>query len=152
MNQRRHPIPGGVCVWYRRGMDDPWDTYRARPTAKARRPKGSKAPLTTTERVARRRAQRADRMAGVKNGPCMDCGGTFPVVCMDLDHRDPDDKDRSMPGVTGPSNMSRAVGWSKVLAEIQKCDLVCANCHRLRTATRLGWAGTAPERDSGPRS
>jgi hypothetical protein len=47
---------------------------------------------------------------------------------MDFDHINPDKKD---------SNVGRLVWgltpWDKVLAEIEKCDLVCANCHRLRT-------------------
>lgn len=30
----------------------------------------------------------------------------------------------------------RAYGWDKVLAEIRKCEVVCANCHRERTYNR----------------
>ena len=35
----------------------------------------------------------------------------------------------------------RASGWSlqKIQEEITKCEVVCANCHRIRTATRAGW-------------
>jgi hypothetical protein len=29
--------------------------------------------------------------------------------------------------------------WASVLAEIEKCEVVCANCHRRRTARQLGW-------------
>jgi hypothetical protein len=30
--------------------------------------------------------------------------------------------------------------WSRLAAEIGKCDIVCANCHRMRTARRAGWS------------
>ncbi len=67
----------------------------------------------------------------LKRRPCMDCGGTFPPVCMDFDH---------LPGNKKSGNVSTMarLGWSteKILAEIAKCDLVCSNCHRIRTATR----------------
>lgn len=29
---------------------------------------------------------------------------------------------------------------AEILAEIAKCDLVCANCHAIRTFSRSGWA------------
>jgi hypothetical protein len=29
--------------------------------------------------------------------------------------------------------------WSRVLLEIEKCDVRCANCHRRRTAQQYGW-------------
>jgi hypothetical protein len=67
-----------------------------------------------------------DRINAMKNGrPCMDCGGYFPPVCMDFDHRDPSNKSFSVAG-------SKRRLWI-LLEEISKCDLVCANCHRIRT-------------------
>ena len=62
-----------------------------------------------------------------KNQPCMDCGGSFPLVCMDYDHRDPKTKKQSI---------GKCLAWSNeqaLLDEIAKCDVVCANCHRIRT-------------------
>ncbi len=58
--------------------------------------------------------------------PCMDCGLFFPPYVMEFDHRDPADK---------LDKVSRLVHYkfSRMLAEIAKCDLVCANCHRTRT-------------------
>jgi hypothetical protein len=68
--------------------------------------------------------------AGLKAGPCQDCGGTFAPGAMHWDHR---------PG----ENKIADVGWlatrrnrQRILDEIAKCDLVCANCHAVRTAER----------------
>jgi hypothetical protein len=61
----------------------------------------------------------------LKAGPCADCGGDFPPFVKDWHHRDPDSKS---------FNVSERWGRSKeiLLAEIEKCDLLCANCHRIR--------------------
>lgn len=61
-----------------------------------------------------------------KNKPCMDCGEAHPWFVMDFDHRDPSAKTAN---VSLMINRPRGV----ILAEIEKCDLVCANCHRKRT-------------------
>ena len=61
--------------------------------------------------------------------PCMDCGGKFPVECMDFDHRDPKTKTLNIAQVSHH-------GIQKILKEIEKCDIVCANCHRVRTQRR----------------
>ncbi len=67
----------------------------------------------------------------LKSGPCMDCGGAFPPYVMDFDHRDPATKYRPVSQLTGRNEAT-------ILAEIDKCDLVCANCHRIRTYSGLG--------------
>lgn len=62
-----------------------------------------------------------------KKSPCADCGGTFPAVCMDFDH---------VRGVKKTGiNQIVAQFWSVdiLLEELAKCELVCANCHRIRT-------------------
>jgi hypothetical protein len=64
-----------------------------------------------------------------KNKPCMDCGGTFPFECMDFDH------------VRGTKlgNLNKlftGAAMETILAEIAKCELVCSNCHRIRTRKR----------------
>lgn len=79
--------------------------------------------------------QRVDSNAAVarqlKSVPCMDCGGTFHWVAMDFDHR---------PGEEKLCEVSKLVseGYSLdlILAEIAKCDVVCSNCHRVRTFVR----------------
>lgn len=60
--------------------------------------------------------------------PCADCGTSFPAVCMDFDH------------VRGKKLGNVGTMWSwdieKLRAEIAKCEIVCACCHRLRTQAR----------------
>lgn len=68
-------------------------------------------------------------LAQLKSVPCADCKGTFDPVCMDFDHREPGTKREAV------SKLFKR-GKKAVLAEIAKCDVVCANCHRLRTYRR----------------
>lgn len=58
--------------------------------------------------------------------PCVDCGVHYPYYVMDYDHRDP---------TTKTTNLARMPRHSleSIQKEIDKCDLVCANCHRTRT-------------------
>lgn len=65
-----------------------------------------------------------------KNKPCEDCGKSYPPYVMDFDHRDPNIKEFN---VGGSCHMH---GLAKTLEEIDKCDVVCANCHRIRTFGR----------------
>jgi hypothetical protein len=80
----------------------------------------------------RRSRERRLFLDQLKAVPCADCGGEFPAVCMDFDHRDPSTKSFTI-------SANKTVSWEKLLAEIAKCDVVCANCHRLRSAVRGGW-------------
>lgn len=69
------------------------------------------------------------------NTPCCDCGNYYDPICIDFDHTEPIKK------AFGISGASKVLGYSiiKILLEIEKCDIVCANCHRLRTKQRGGW-------------
>lgn len=69
-----------------------------------------------------------------KQSPCADCKQVFPPCCMDFDHKEYGSKKKNVAILVGE-------GYSKeiILKEIAKCDLVCANCHRIRTRER-GWA------------
>jgi hypothetical protein len=62
-----------------------------------------------------------------KDRPCALCGKSFSVLCMDFHHRDPSTKLFSL----GHSHAQYRP--NKVLKEIEKCDVYCANCHRLIT-------------------
>jgi len=76
------------------------------------------------------RKEVADVINEMKRKPCMDCGLVFPPICMDFDHRPGTKKVRNV------SQMVRDSSLNTVLVEISKCDLVCSNCHRIRTHSR----------------
>lgn len=79
----------------------------------------------------RRSADLKARVREAKARPCADCGGTFDPVCMDFDH---------LPGFEKAADVCtmirRKMAWAKIAAEIAKCEVVCANCHRIRTRDR----------------
>jgi hypothetical protein len=62
--------------------------------------------------------------------PYVDCGESDPVV-LEFDHL----RDKSY----NVSALLRAWSWNRVLQEIEKCEVVCANCHKRRTAKQFGW-------------
>ena len=64
---------------------------------------------------------------------CRDCGVSDPRV-LDFDHRDPSVKEFQI-----SQALSGSYTLSRVRSEVDKCDVRCANCHRLRTAEQLGW-------------
>lgn len=83
---------------------------------------------------AARKQRHAEWLASLKTGPCADCGVTYPHFVMDWDHRP--DEEKLFALSKGPSHSRE-----ECLAEVAKCDLVCSNCHRYRTAIRGGWRG-----------
>lgn len=81
------------------------------------------------EKAKRREAQRT-YIQKAKEHPCADCNVQYPYYVMEFDH------------VRGKKryNLNRlakvSASWATIDAEIAKCDVVCANCHRERTYTR----------------
>lgn len=61
--------------------------------------------------------------------PCTDCGIKYPQYVMEFDHLPEFEKLASVSSMT-------SAGMDKVLAEIAKCEIVCANCHATRTWKR----------------
>lgn len=64
-----------------------------------------------------------------KDQPCADCGVKYPPYVMDFDHLN----DKTM----NVAEMRLRRGLESVKEEIKKCELVCANCHRIRTHDRM---------------
>lgn len=81
-------------------------------------------------------------MLELKSRPCADCGGVFPVCCMDFDHRDGTEKAYNL-GSMFAHHYSREL----IQTELDKCDLVCANCHRVRTRNRRLGSGKQRQLD-----
>src|SRR5205807_1562968 len=74
-------------------------------------------------RRMRQRLQQMIRQA--KSVPCMDCGVSYPYYVMDFDHRGEKE------GLV--SVMINTLSPTRIRAEMAKCDVVCSNCHRIRT-------------------
>lgn len=74
--------------------------------------------------------------------PCVDCGEADLAV-LEFDHLDPDAKTMAIGAMIGRRS------WKKIVAEIEKCVVRCANCHRKRTAAQRAWKWRLAE-DSAP--
>jgi hypothetical protein len=61
---------------------------------------------------------------------CTDCGYDDNAVALDFDHRNPSLKIKSISSML-------MFSWRKIITELDKCDIRCANCHRVKTH-RLG--------------
>lgn len=77
----------------------------------------------------KRRIELSEFVIALKQKPCMDCGVIYTHYAMDFDHRDKSKKLASISKMINYHSYSK----KKILEEIKKCDLVCANCHRKRT-------------------
>lgn len=120
---------------------------RAIRALKPKSPKIVKDPLPLVVKVkrvhnpeeAKRRRVEARRIRGINNkikvdqikveSGCADCGYNSHPEAMDLDHLPQFEKHKAV-----SSMMTKA--WTRIEAEIAKCEVVCANCHRVRTANR----------------
>src|SRR5947207_14446937 len=92
-----------------------------------------------SKNVAKRRRQARLRHASFvawfralkTNTPCADCGGSFHPAAMNWDH---------LPGTHKIADVGSLVtmhSYGAVMREIQKCELVCANCHAVRSYERI---------------
>jgi hypothetical protein len=66
----------------------------------------------------------------LKMKPCVDCGGSFHPAAMTFDH---------LPGTAKVLDIASLVRRGSIgvaRAELAKCELVCANCHAVRTFNR----------------
>lgn len=82
------------------------------------------------DKAAKRTRKRNELLQSLKSVPCADCGVTYPYYVMDFDHRPGFEKEVDM------NRQARWIGEARLQAELAKCDVVCSNCHRIRTHSR----------------
>lgn len=81
-------------------------------------------------KLNRYRKRTRDYLISVKaSTPCADCGSLYHPCVMDFDHVTGDKTDNV-------SNIAASGRLSALKREIAKCELVCSNCHRVRTYNR----------------
>lgn len=75
-------------------------------------------------RARNRKQHREKKRKAVEKfgGKCNNCGGEFHQSVFEFHHLDPAQKDFS------PAN---ARSWKQMESELDKCVMLCANCHRL---------------------
>jgi transposase len=86
----------------------------------------------TRQRSQKRRTEMRQIIATIKEeSGCVDCKKKYPYFVLDFDHISGEKTD----------GIARMVLWNtleEIYEEISKCEVVCANCHRLRTHKRKG--------------
>ena len=81
-------------------------------------PEGKNNDAALIRRLVKKKA------VNYKGNQCYCCHQQYPLVVYDFHHLDPTQKDFSL------GDKTSTIKWDKVQAEIDKCILVCANCHR----------------------
>jgi hypothetical protein len=75
-----------------------------------------------TRKVSDWRHRKKIRAVEYKGGKCQRCGYDRCVYALQFHHRDPDTKEFSIASATKWT-------WAHLKEELDKCDLLCANCH-----------------------
>lgn len=79
-----------------------------------------------SENVSKRRRKMKYLLVEGAGSTCLDCGFQGPPFLFDFDHRNPNHKSFGI-----SSGITRSI--ASLREEAEKCDLVCSNCHRMRT-------------------
>lgn len=94
-----------------------------------RRPSSEQYQQRKEDLLGKQAERRAYLSAHKAERGCSDCGYRANPVALDFDHRPGSVKAFSLGNVSNRS-------YKSIEAEIAKCDVVCANCHRIRTQQR----------------
>lgn len=92
---------------------------------------GGSSQICGTCTTSIRRFNIKRRLIEIKGGACENCGeNKLDDVCYDFHHMNPDEKDF----VLSTLYIAR-ISWKKIITELNKCELLCANCHREKHKT-----------------
>lgn len=69
-----------------------------------------------------------------ESSSCMDCDQSYHSYQMDFDHRD---QTLKINGITDMIVSQQSI--EIIMSEIDKCDLICANCHAMRSSIQLNY-------------
>jgi hypothetical protein len=150
-----HRDDGKVCTACRNVFSETREHFRPRSRAAG----GGLEPICRTCSRERARAyEHAKRISGIQRNPsptktrirarineiklergCTDCGYRAHPAALDFDHLPGSEKRHPVAWLISRNRLEDA------LAEIEKCEVVCANCHRVRTATRQQYTGRKPK-------
>lgn len=84
----------------------------------------NKCKKCNVEHVQKRRDDVKLLAVKYKGGSCEICGYDKCIGALEFHHLDPSQKD------FGIGNKGYTRSWKKVKEELDKCIMVCANCHR----------------------
>ena len=79
----------------------------------------------------KRRVNKKLKVVELMGGKCVDCGYNKSAYALELHHIDPSTKEYE------PSQLISRLSWDKIYKEMEKCELLCANCHRIKTFAML---------------
>ena len=114
-----------------RATRNKWQAANSEKINAQRRERYQRRAETLRKRLNQERANRKQELVQMLGGRCVDCFQVPHLAAFEFDHIGPK---------TAPvsSLLSRASLWKRAVIEAQQCELVCANCHRIRTANRSG--------------
>ena len=123
--RREQRIADGLCVYCVTGSMAERDRLGCRPCLDRMKAKSR----ASWAKVKLTKADRRTYLIELKGGKCVDCGYNEHPAAFEFDHL----KDKAY----AISNMlNNCYKWETILQEVEKCELVCANCHRVRTHNR----------------
>ena len=84
-----------------------------------------KCTSCTTKYKKKRRNELKLKAIEYKGGKCFDCNEVFHPSVYDFHHINTKDREKR-------GDVIRDISWNKMTSELDKCVLLCANCHRIR--------------------